>query len=167
MPVSVLTHHNDAGRSGTNLNETVLNTTNVNVNQFGKLFVHEVVGQIYAQPLYVPFVRIIVDGMDKGVHNIVVVVTMENWVYAFDADDALGINAKPLWGHHLQKKPSVPATIYRRGYQDILGNIGIPSTPVIDAQVGASPKNPSIGTIYLVLATWDPVLFQTQPQQAF
>ncbi len=65
MSVSVLTQHNDAGRLGTNLQETVLNTSNVNVNQFEKLFVHDVVGQNYAQPLSVPVVRIIVDGMDK------------------------------------------------------------------------------------------------------
>ena len=36
--VSVLTNRYDISRSGTNLNETLLNTSNVNVNQFGKLF---------------------------------------------------------------------------------------------------------------------------------
>jgi hypothetical protein len=35
---NVVTEHNDAARTGANLNETILTTTNVNVSQFGKLF---------------------------------------------------------------------------------------------------------------------------------
>lgn len=153
MPViSVLMQHNDRGRSGANLNETILNTSNVNVNTFGKLFTHEVSGQVYAQPLYVPFVQI----AGKGVHNAVFVVTMDNWVYAFDADNNGGANAAPLWVHHLENRPPVPAIFYRKGYQDIVGNIGILGTPVIDAGIGTSAADPSTGTLYLVLATWNP-----------
>ena len=36
--VNVLTQHNNNSRTGANLNETVLNTSNVNSTQFGKLF---------------------------------------------------------------------------------------------------------------------------------
>src|SRR5437879_13641006 len=109
MSVPILTQHNNSGRSGSNLNETVLNASNVNVNQFGKLFTHTVTGQIYAQPLYVRFVRILVKGVDKGVHNVVIVATMDNWVYAFDADATSGSHAESLWGHQLEGKPPVPA----------------------------------------------------------
>jgi hypothetical protein len=111
MPVSVLTQHNDNGRSGANLNELILTAANVNLNQFGKLFTHNVSGFIYAQPLYVPLVHIVAGGIDKGIHNIVIVVTMNNWIYAFDADNASGGNAKPLWGHQLQNKPRFPPVL--------------------------------------------------------
>ena len=75
MPVSVLTQHNDNIRSGANLQETKLNTTNVNVNDFGLLASRDVEGQIYAQPLYVPGIEIA-----GKARNVVYVVTMHNWV---------------------------------------------------------------------------------------
>jgi hypothetical protein len=127
--VNVLTQHNDNSRTGANLNETVLTTANVNSTQFGKLWSYPVTGQVYAQPLHV-------DGVTIGgvVRNVLYVATMHNSVYAFDAQSA---STTPLWSVNLG--PSVPMPSTGLGtsgpcttYQDILGEIGILSTPVID-----------------------------------
>src|SRR5579863_7222988 len=69
---SVLTAQYDNSRSGANLNEIVLNTSNVNVSQFGRLFSRSLDGYLYAQPLYVPNVSI----PGQGTHNIIYVATL-------------------------------------------------------------------------------------------
>ncbi len=116
--VSLLTFHNDDVRDGANLNETVLNTSNVNTNQFGKLAAMLVDAQVYAQPLYVPNVNI------SGVqHNVVFVATENDTVYAFDGD---GLSDSPLWRQHL----ATPVPVHdQEGINPLLG---ITSTPVID-----------------------------------
>ena len=78
---SVLTQDYDMGRSGANLNESILTPSNVSSATFGKLFAYPVDEEVFAQPLYVPNLAI-----GGGTHNVVFVATMGNTVYAFDAD---------------------------------------------------------------------------------
>src|ERR1019366_3584651 len=135
--VSVLTQHNDNARTGQNLNETILTTSNVNQNSFGKLFWRTVDGFIYAQPLYVPGLTI-----QGAPHNVVYVATQHNSVYAFDADDPN--SPVSLWQVNLGTPvPSQDICIITCDtnpgdcpYYDISPEIGITSTPVIDPVAG-------------------------------
>jgi PQQ-like domain len=133
--VAVTTHHNDNGRTGQNLTELVLNTSNVNVNTFGKLFSRAVDGQIYAQPLYVPHLAVA-----GQIRNVVYVATQNDTVYAFDADDPTA--SSPLWRVHFGTP--VPSTDVDPACADITPQVGITSTPVIDT---------SSSTIYVVAKT--------------
>jgi hypothetical protein len=142
--IAVTTQHNDLARTGANLSETILNTANVNGSGFGKLFSRSVDGQIYAQPLYLSNVSV----AGQGIHNVVYVATEHNSVYAFDAD--LPTQSAPLWQVNLG--PPVPSGDICQGmsgspfcpYTDLVPEIGITSTPVID---------PATDTLYLVART--------------
>lgn len=134
----VYTWRNDIGRTGQNLNEHILTPANVNSASFGKLFSIPVDGHIYAQPLYVPGVSI--PGL--GQHNVLYVATQHDSVYAFDADSAAGNNANPLWQANLldPRRGAAPGATTEPSYDasqvDVVPEIGITGTPVIDAATG-------------------------------
>jgi len=125
--VDVLTANYDNNRTSANLNEGILNTNNVNPTQFGKLGAYPVDGQVYAQPLYVHSL----DMAGQGTLNVLYVATMHNSVYAFDADASGGTAL--LWQVNLGT-PVDPSSFDAPGYTytDILNEVGILGTPVID-----------------------------------
>jgi len=122
---NVTTWHNDIGRTGQNLNETILTTSNVNATQFGKLFSQPVDGAIFAQPLYLANVSIA--GQQ---HNVVFVATENDSVYAFDADSISATGGTVLWKSTALLSGETPSD--NRGCGQVTPQIGITSTPVID-----------------------------------
>jgi hypothetical protein len=136
---NVTTQHNDIARTGANTQETVLTPANVNSTSFGKLFTQPVDGYVYAQPLYVAGVTMGTGTPQAGTaHNVVFVATQHDSVYAFDADSNGGASANPLWHITLldaahgaaSGATSVPDSDV--GTSDIVPEIGITGTPVID-----------------------------------
>jgi outer membrane protein assembly factor BamB len=141
--VDVLTQHNDNTRTGVNLRETMLTPANVKSNQFGMLFKRVVDDQIYAQPLVVTGVMV-----GGGTRDLVYVTTVNNSVYAFDANDADA--SLPLWHVNF----GMPANLHSAsfGCLDINGQMGIIGTPVIDK---------ARGVLYVVALTRAGVLNDT------
>jgi hypothetical protein len=136
---SVVTQHNDISRSGANVGETILTPANVNTATFGKIFTFPVDGRIYAQPLYLAGLTMGAGTPQAGSkHNVVLVATEHDSIYAFDADSNTGANGSPLWQITLldtahgaaSGATSVPNGDVSTG--DIVPEIGITGTPVID-----------------------------------
>lgn len=136
---NVLTRNYNNQRTGANLSESILNASNVNSAQFGKLFMLSVDDQVYAGLLYVSALSI-----GGAMHNVLYVATMNNTVYAFDADTLQA----PLWQRNFNGAGRPTRNSEVGGacgtYRDFSGNIGIVGTPVID---GAAR------TMYLVTRT--------------
>jgi hypothetical protein len=130
---NVLTYHNNNARTGLNSAETTLTLSNVNVSTFGKLFTLTVDGLVDGQPLYLSAVPI----QGSGTHNLLIVVTENDSVYAFDAD-----TGSQIWHMSTLENGEQPSD--DRGCSQVEPVIGITSTPVISRPAGSN------GVIYTV-----------------
>ena len=137
-PVDVVTYHNDDARTGKNINETILTTSNVNAATFGKIRFFPVDGSADAQPLYLSNVPI----PNKGIHDVLYVATENDSVYAFDA-----VTGLVLWQTSVLN-PGEGASD-NRGCSEIIPTMGITATPVIDRTQGPN------GAIYIVAMSTD------------
>jgi len=133
----------DNARSGANSNETLLAPSNVNSNNFGKLFSVPVDYVVMAQPLYVPNVNI----PGQGTHNVIYVVTQADSVYAIDAE-----TGTQLWYASMLNVGGTTASgkYLPCGSAPGFSQEGIVGTPVIDPT--PTPTAPA-GTMYLVAKT--------------
>ncbi|MBS1947329.1 MAG: discoidin domain-containing protein [Bacteroidetes bacterium] len=130
--VDVLTQHNDLARTGWNNQETILNTGNVNSNSFGLLYTRTVDDQVFAQPLIASGINI----PSVGTKNIVIVCTVNNTIYAFDADDG---TVPVYWvknftpsGSRVPNAGDIHPSLCKGVYWDFHSGFGIVGTPVID-----------------------------------
>ena len=145
-PVPVLTWRYDLTHAGQNTSETALNPSNVNVNSFGKLFSLPVDSTVYAQPLYVPGLKM----SDGLVHNVLFVATENDSIYAFDADENTGANANPIWhisllsASHGAGSGATAVPWKDTGSPDVAPTVGITGTPAI---------NTATNTMYVVANT--------------
>ncbi len=143
--VAVTTYHNDNFRTAQNLSETVL--TPATVSSVMRMFSTKTVldGWSVAQPLYLPQTPI-----NGGVHNVVFVATLNNSVYAFDAQSGI---LYWHWQGALGPPDTTPFTA-ATGCTDSnfgmnpSGGAGIVGTPVIDTSI--SPP-----AIYFVTKEFD------------
>ncbi len=125
--VDVPTHRYDKTRIGWNAQETKLNTSNVTNSQFALLFKRQVDDQIYAQPLVIANLTI-----NNRKQNVVYVATVNNTIYAFNADDST--TTAPIWYASFTPIGSrvINVNDMFAGYRDFTKNMGIVGTPVID-----------------------------------
>jgi outer membrane protein assembly factor BamB len=134
---NVTTYHNDNARSGQNLSETTLTLSNTTSSSFGKLFVISADGKVDAQPLYLAQLTIA-----NGTHNVLYVATEHGSVYGLDAD-----SGATLW--QVSTLAAGETTSDAHGCGQVVPEIGITSTPVIDSKAGPH------GTIYVVAMSKD------------
>jgi len=128
----VLTYHNDNSRTAQNLTETILTPANVNTMQFGLLHVLPADGLVDGQPLIAS--NLTVSGV---LRNVVYVVTENDSVYSYDADTGAALV-------HVSVLGSGETPSDDRNCSQVVPQIGITSTPVIDRSAGPN------GTIYVV-----------------
>src|SRR6202035_2282630 len=114
-----------------------------NASTFGKRFSLPVDGYVYAQPLYMSNVATRSRTGRTLHYDLVFAATQHDSVYAFDADSG---SKRPLWKTSFIDPAAGATTLSTTDVNtdDIMPEIGITGTPVID---------PASGTLYVVAKT--------------
>ncbi len=133
----VLTYHYDTMRTGQNLTETVLTPSQVNSSTFGLLHLLAADGLVDASPLVVSNLKI-----GGSLHNVVYFATEHDSVYAYDADSGTLLKQVSLLGTGETSSDA-------RGCNQVVPEIGITATPVIDRSAGPN------GTLFVVAMSKD------------
>jgi large repetitive protein len=164
--IDITTWQGSLQHTGLNSSETTLTPGLVgSPGNFGLLFTQQTDGQTYGQPLYMSSATLAgLPGAfpDGKQHNVIYVATQSGSLYAFDADadpqgaNPNGTNSSPLWHANLIPSGDVPLMQTDVASSDILGNLAVTTTPVID---------PVSSTIYIVSAVKNPQL--TPPFQQY
>ena len=134
----VLTSRNNPNRTGVNADEKILAPAKVSAGTFGKLWTLYADGQVVAQPLYLSGVAVDTSGNPnaprvQGTFNSVLVATMHNTLYLYDADrerPGPGGQNVPLWATWLGKARPGDGSIDMFFTND--PEWGILGTPVVD-----------------------------------
>jgi hypothetical protein len=145
VPGDFPTNHFDDNRTGWNPDETILTTSNVNSNSFGKIWSASIDSRSYTQPIVAMAETVV-----GSTHDVVFAGTQNDTLYAFDAD-----TGALLWTRSFTNPPTVTVVpdSYFGNCQTFAPSIGITSTPVYDR---------STHSLYVVVAT----LEGTSPNQA-
>jgi len=133
----VLTYHNDIARTGQNLTESILNLTNVNAGQFGKLAFFQMDGFVDAELLLASNVVV----PNQGTHNLLIAATENDSVYAIDPD-----SGATIWHTSVLKADETPSD---DPSDEKHPQIGVNATPVIDRSQGPN------GAVYVVASSKD------------
>lgn len=129
----ILMWKGDASETGLYANETTLTPANVNPSQFGKWGTFQADGLVLAQPLYLSQL----DMGSAGTHNVVLVATEHDSLYAIDADNP---TAPPFWERHYVDAANGVTTLPDNfgGRTTLGGEAGITGTPYVDISTGVA-----------------------------
>jgi len=122
----VTTYHNDNARTGQNLTETALSSSNVRSTVFGRIALVTLDGKVDAQPLYLSGLNV----PGRGARDVLYAATEHGTVYAIDAASRTTIWAKTMLG-----TGEVPSDAVG-GCGQVTPEIGVTATPVIDRANG-------------------------------
>ncbi len=108
LSVSVTQYQNNNVDAGVNQQESILTSTTLSTDTFGKQYTVSIDGPVYAEPLTDPGVSIIAGANttagSTGTHNVVFVATANDSIYAIDTTSGAILWQRSFTGCHGARK---------------------------------------------------------------